>query len=956
MAASRSTRVTRSSVGINGLDENFCGRTLRNRSIAHPEDTSPIPPQRARSPKKKQDCLQPLPKVTNSGKVSDLKQQQNARESWMSPRKRGLSCSEKDFPDKQATENCERRHSEGVSPVFKQVKRCSPSGELTSSEEDSPVNLEKSTCSKGSAAENDEDSPGPKRARRCLVLDDCDKGEIKKVDSPVDRFDRPVFSGEAYQATNGLDEQDLDDVNCSDKTVDSCVPSSFREPEEEVDVVGDSGSSSRECVLENTNGGLSAVQDNKPISGEPEPALGLDCGLDEVASFMEPQEHRYTLRTSPRRAACSKGSPHKLNSPSRDNGSVREEKESPYDSNVQAETKADEEPCGKTHKSHHEGQSTSSDIARECFGEGMDKLAAESGLSNSRLLTPAKELVSSSSHATEEDEDEEDPDVYFFESDHLALKHNKDYQRLLQTIAVLEAQRTQAIQDLENLARHQRESLNNPIVFVEQLQKQVDIGLPCPQRVVQLPEIAWDQYTSGRGDFEREFRNKTRHTRRLQLIFDKVGLPVRPRSPLDSKKDGGESSSYSALPSSDAPEHAASSSHSQIIRGRICDQSKPETFNQLWSVEKQVDIGLPCPQRVVQLPEIAWDQYTSGRGDFEREFRNKTRHTRRLQLIFDKVGLPVRPRSPLDSKKDGGESSSYSALPSSDAPEHAASSSHSQIIRGRICDQSKPETFNQLWSVEEQKKLEQLLLKFPPEEVESKRWQKIADELGNRTAKQVASRVQKYFIKLTKAGIPVPGRTPNLYMYNKKASSKRQHHLNKHLYRPSTFMTSYEPPVYMDDDDDRSSYCSNLQDLATEDSKSDPIQLAQSTVDEESIPIEYRHLPEYKELLQLKKVKKLKLQQIHAESALVQHLGFKCDNCGVEPIQGVRWHCQDCPQDNSIDFCDGCSDCLHKTETHKPDHQLDPIYRADTFLDRDYCMAQNTGYSYLDPNYFPANR
>lgn len=33
---------------------------------------------------------------------------------------------------------------------------------------------------------------------------------------------------------------------------------------------------------------------------------------------------------------------------------------------------------------------------------------------------------------------------------------------------------------------------------------------------------------------------------------------------------------------------------------------------------------------------------------------------------------------------------------------------------------------------------------------------------------QVASRVQKYFIKLTKAGIPVPGRTPNLCMYNKK--------------------------------------------------------------------------------------------------------------------------------------------------------------------------------------------
>lgn len=40
-----------------------------------------------------------------------------------------------------------------------------------------------------------------------------------------------------------------------------------------------------------------------------------------------------------------------------------------------------------------------------------------------------------------------------------------------------------------------------------------------------------------------------------------------------------------------------------------------------------------------------------------------------------------------------------------------------------------------------QKKLEELLLKYPPEEVESRRWQKIADELGNRTAKQVMGRL-----------------------------------------------------------------------------------------------------------------------------------------------------------------------------------------------------------------------
>ncbi|KFO23260.1 ZZ-type zinc finger-containing protein 3 [Fukomys damarensis] len=563
------------------------------------------------------------------------------------------------------------------------------------------------------------------------------------------------------------------------------------------------------------------------------------------------------------------------------------------------------------------------------------------------------------------------------------------YQRLLQTIAVLEAQRSQAVQDLESLGKHQREALRNPIGFVEKLQKKADIGLPYPQRVVQLPEIVWDQYTSSLGNFEREFKNRKRHTRRVKLVFDKVGLPARPKSPVDPKKDG--------------------------------------------------------------------------------------------------------------------ESLSYSVLPLSDGPE--GSHSRPQMIRGRLCDDTKPETFNQLWTVEEQKKLEQLLLKYPPEEVESRRWQKIADELGNRTAKQVASRVQKYFIKLTKAGIPVPGRTPNLYIYSKKSStSRRQHPLNKHLFKPSTFMTSHEPPVYMDEDDDRPcchshggaaaeeasdeeiipimyrnlpeykellqfkklkkqklqqmkvrqctwtrtttgpaatatgaprprrrrqskvdcfDHCGNAEQKARaeigcvlcagasvnickpgegelpwprraddEESEADvavqrqggrvavsesrsrtldpgicmvkPSSTSQhcccikkfstSISDEEIIPIMYRNLPEYKELLQFKKLKKQKLQQMQAESGFVQHMGFKCDNCGMEPIQGVRWHCQDCPPEMSLDFCDSCSDCRHETDIHKEDHQLEPVYRSETFLDRDYCVSQGTSYNYLDPNYFPANR
>uniref|UniRef100_A0A8C9RG69 ZZ-type zinc finger-containing protein 3 n=1 Tax=Scleropages formosus TaxID=113540 RepID=A0A8C9RG69_SCLFO len=870
MAASRSTRVTRSSVGINGLDENFCGRTLRNRSIAQSDDSSPAPLPRARSPKKRQESQQhgtpqqASPKGGHHGKVADPKHLQAEREVCSSPRKRGLSFSERECSSK--VDNCEIRLARDASPVQKRARCCSRSGEAPEPKEESLAKTEGSACDSREAAENEE---GPKAAGLISVREsrddiDADLGACSKEGN-----DQPVSLSGDHKVTNGLDEQDsgVAEASCSKPPTSNtecssmapeepcassagllnggqAVASLILEPdvpcrnshsekaepgglsalgkqdlpplpvvaaassgspaaeEEVLDVVGEVSGLSQEPAVESTNGGLCTAQDNPCISGEADsqPTGYTDCPAD-APSFTEPQEHRYALRTSPRRG---KSSPPKLSPPSRDNGLKEEE--------MGVEPKALGEACPKP-----EEEAPSRRLASVCPGEVETKASREAVLMEGRTFRSTKENTGVLALA-EDEEDEEDPDVYYFESDHLALKHNKDYQRLLQTIGVLEAQRTQAIMDLEALAQHQRKALDDPIGFVERLQKQLVAGVPRPQRVVQLPDIAWEKYTSGLADLEREF----------------------------------------------------------------CDRK---------------------------------------------------RNTRRMKLVFDKVGLPARPKSPPDSKKEGESSALYSALPSSDAPTHPASTSRVQMIRGRVCDQNKPDTFNQLWTVEEQKKLEQLLLKFPPEEVESKRWQKIADELGNRTAKQVASRVQKYFIKLTKAGIPVPGRTPNMCIYSKKSSSKRQHHLNKHLYRPSTFLTSYEPPVYMDDEDDRSSFYSTMQDSTGVDS------------DEESIPMECRHLPEYKELLDLKRLKKQKLQEMHAESTVTQHTGYKCDACGVEPIQGVRWHCQDCPPDSSMDFCSSCSECVHVTETHKPDHRLEPVCQAESFLDRDYCLPQTKHYS-----------
>lgn len=68
----------------------------------------------------------------------------------------------------------------------------------------------------------------------------------------------------------------------------------------------------------------------------------------------------------------------------------------------------------------------------------------------------------------------------------------------------------------------------------------------------------------------------------------------------------------------------------------------------------------------------------------------------------------------------------------------------------------------QYWTTEEQRRLEELLMEYPPEQYEMRRFSKIAKALGNRTTKQVASRLQKYFLKLHKAGLPIPGRIPKM--------------------------------------------------------------------------------------------------------------------------------------------------------------------------------------------------
>lgn len=86
--------------------------------------------------------------------------------------------------------------------------------------------------------------------------------------------------------------------------------------------------------------------------------------------------------------------------------------------------------------------------------------------------------------------------AYYFESDHVSLKENSDYRKVVHTIAILEAQRQQAAKDIETLYKVQDKALSDPISFVENLQQGRKMGFPQPQQIVSLPEIEWSKYTS----------------------------------------------------------------------------------------------------------------------------------------------------------------------------------------------------------------------------------------------------------------------------------------------------------------------------------------------------------------------------------------------------------------------------------------------------------------------------
>eukprot|EP01133_Synstelium_polycarpum_P015867 gene15867-18855_t len=229
---------------------------------------------------------------------------------------------------------------------------------------------------------------------------------------------------------------------------------------------------------------------------------------------------------------------------------------------------------------------------------------------------------------------------------------------------------------------------------------------------------------------------------------------------------------------------------------------------------------------------------------------------------------------------------------------------------------SKSHINHQSWSEEEQRRLEELLIQYPAEEVAAHRWAKIAEALGSRTPKQVASRTQKYFVKLHKLGLPVPGKPPNQPSLFPKISKKKRSKStdDEDVSTPSRNTTR------QDDDNGNKK---EKKEKKKSDGGSGKLKTSTTTTTTTATN----------------------------SNGDVIHEGYKCDGCGSEPIIGDRWKCEECLSE--IDLCSKCHDTYEEIGTHRSSHHMSIHRTVDIYyLDDDYKFSYQGGESnYLDSNY-----
>ncbi|CAO3644714.1 unnamed protein product [Cunninghamella echinulata] len=290
------------------------------------------------------------------------------------------------------------------------------------------------------------------------------------------------------------------------------------------------------------------------------------------------------------------------------------------------------------------------------------------------------------------------------------LESNEDYKTVLKALDVLRHQLNRATKDIETLTQLKREAIEDPFTFVEDLKSTKKLKRAPPlQKVISVPEIDWTKYK-----FIPECRYARQTASLAALTFQYTNVYKKPGM-------------YKNILETDTPPE------------RRTIRPPNSVSKEVKQLQKEI---AKAKESIGQVPSRAGSVPASEMSDSEddQQQQKSMMNGKGKRRVSSQTGTAEKmiPTTIIHS------------IPSTPIKESSSSSSTSA--------NNGTQTHNQPWTDEEQRRLEELLEIFPDEPVQAQRFAKISQALGTRTPRQVGSRIQKYFIKLAKMGLPVPGR------------------------------------------------------------------------------------------------------------------------------------------------------------------------------------------------------
>ncbi|CAO3656375.1 unnamed protein product [Mucor hiemalis] len=450
-------------------------------------------------------------------------------------------------------------------------------------------------------------------------------------------------------------------------------------------------------------------------------------------------------------------------------------------------------------------------------------------------------------------------------ADLLNIDTNEDYLSVKHSLTILKRQLELAQGNVQTLKKVKLEALEDPYTFLINLKKKSKTKVPKLQKVISVPDIDWSKYK-----FLPESRLAQQHAVLSELTQQFIGQAK--KSTYRSILDTTMATEYTPTPTTSV---SVKNLQQELLKATQAMRQIPSRTNSVSDFSEDEDeegsvASKTTPRAMIQAPPpITINTHCAGKGIGKRRTSMKqtgVERNLRASSEMDSHAFPrlqsIEPRTPDD----------YASTPDPNS----------------IDEPNRAPTFKQPWTDEEQERLQQLLVTFPDEPIQAQRFNKISKALGTRTPRQVASRVQKYFIKLAKLGLPVPGRItiPPSCMPKEKGSGSSKPkskvkgtHQQGRITKPARqfaiaastgyirtsgahYASAQGPPaVLMSDDEEDSS----VQDMMRRTTNG------------------------------------------NAEASdIVVHEGFACDGCGTEPIIGVLYKCTMCDISEEVDLCGNC--------------------------------------------------